>query len=247
MQWFILGAALLVVTALLVQGFMATDPKVLARWLRRLGIALALVVVGVLVWRGLLGPLLFLLPLLIPLAMRWRSLWNRAKAMAGPTPGQTSNVETAALRMWLDHDTGAMDGEVLLGPETGKHLSDLPLDRLLELLVDLPAADPQARPLLEAYLDRTWPDWRGPAGAADGAGEGGGESTGTGPRTGGAMTREEALEILGLTAEAGEEEIRQAHRRLMLRNHPDQGGSTYIAAQLNQAKDILLGRRRRPG
>jgi DnaJ-class molecular chaperone len=54
------------------------------------------------------------------------------------------------------------------------------------------------------------------------------------------MSREEALSILGLKADAGREDIIAAHRRLMQKVHPDRGGSDYMAAQINKAKDILL-------
>lgn len=56
-----------------------------------------------------------------------------------------------------------------------------------------------------------------------------------------AMTRAQALEVLGLAPGATPDEIREAHRRLMRSAHPDAGGSTWIAARLNQARDILLG------
>ncbi len=54
------------------------------------------------------------------------------------------------------------------------------------------------------------------------------------------MTREQALEILELTGNPTDEDVKEAHHRLMMKMHPDQGGSGYFASQLNQAKDLLL-------
>lgn len=89
-----------------------------------------------------------------------------------------------------------------------------------------------------------WQHWRkahpGPQQA--GAGRSGGAGTGgTGPRRSGAMTREEAYQVLGLKPGASEAEIRAAHRRLMRGAHPDSGGSDWLASRVNQARDVLLG------
>ncbi len=148
------------------------------------------------------------------------------------TPGQRSRVTTSLLAMELEHDTGRMDGQVLAGPLKGKQLSDLS-DRELRSLHRLcgNAAD-QSLSLFEAWLDRTKPDWRrdwGRAASGSAAAPGGG-----------AMSREEAFAVLGLKPGAVAADIHSAHRRLMKEFHPDRGGSDYLAAKINQAKDVLL-------
>ncbi len=81
----------------------------------------------------------------------------------------------------------------------------------------------------------------GPRGAgAGGAGTGAGEP----PRArSGAMTRQEAYQVLGLAPGASEADIRAAHHRLMRTAHPDTGGSDWLAARVNMARDVLLGPR----
>jgi DnaJ family protein C protein 19 len=55
------------------------------------------------------------------------------------------------------------------------------------------------------------------------------------------MSREEAYQVLGLEPGATPERIREEYRRLMKKMHPDQGGTTYLAARINEARDVLLG------
>jgi hypothetical protein len=144
--------------------------------------------------------------------------------------GQKSRVHTRMLAMELDHDSGAMDGQVLEGEFRGRRLAELNKESLLRLLQACKGAGDQSSALLEAYLDRTVAGWR-----TDGGGQSRSSETAAG-----AMTREEAYAILGLKPGASADEVRAAHRNLMKLLHPDHGGSDYLAAKINQAKDLLL-------
>lgn len=156
----------------------------------------------------------------------------------GGPAGKTSDIATDMLSMQLDHRTGDLDGEVLQGRFAGRSLESLGLQDLLGLLFDCQRDDPRAVPLLETYLDRRHPDWRQQAGAErEGAGAQGDASP-----AGGGMDVATACLILEVTPEASADEVKAAHRRLMNKLHPDHGGSSYLAAQLNQAKDLLLER-----
>jgi hypothetical protein len=136
--------------------------------------------------------------------------------------------------MTLDHASGAMDGEVRDGPFAGQRLSGLSLTQLLRMLELYQETDARSAAVLTAYLDREHgDDWRDEA-AADGS-----KGGGTSPAARG-MTKEDAWSILGLEPGADADSIRAAHRRLMQRLHPDRGGSDYLAAQINAAKDLLL-------
>jgi len=160
------------------------------------------------------------------------------RANARKRPGQTSTVRTRHLAATLDHDSGDMDVEVLTGQHQGRRLSEMTGTEVAALWRDL-SADEESRLVLEAYLDRRHPEWRE---NAERDGDRGARGAG-GPAGGGAMTVHEAYEVLGLQPGASEAEIRASHRRLMKQMHPDQGGSTYFAARLNEAKDILLKKR----
>ena len=153
----------------------------------------------------------------------------------GPGGGapEHSEVQTGDLKMTLHHASGEMDGEVLIGPFRGRRLSAMDLDDLQVLRAGL--TDTQSAPLLHTYMERRF------GRRQDGAEQGRDQGAGTaGPD--GEMTESRALEILGLEPGASEQDIVDAHRRLMQRLHPDRGGSTFLAATLNEAKRVLLKR-----
>ena len=247
-HYVLLGLGLLVLVVFLSRWFATANPSNLARWVKRVFIAAG---AAATIYLGVTGKahLAFL-----PLALTGLP-WFLGRMAAGrmnpnPTAGQSSDVETPYLRMTLDHDSGEMEGTVLQGRHAGRRLDDLTEHELLDLFGECSLRDDEGRRLLEAYLDRTLgPDWRERAeaeaerahAAAGGTGQGWGrkrQGAGAG-RT--PMTREEAYEILGLQPGADADEIKEAHRTLMRKLHPDHGGSNYLAAKINQAKELLLG------
>ena len=218
----------------------SASPAFLAKTLRRIGGGAALAVAAVLFLRGR-----FDMATALGLAGAWLLGWRQMPplpfGLGGPrvalSPGGVSRVRSATIEMELDHDTGAMRGTVLAGARAGQPLDALPLDALTELLRACRGGDPEGAQLLEAYLDRRFAGWRVDA-------ERDADPRPGGPLQPGAMTEEEAYQILGLERGAAVEDVRRAHRTLMKRLHPDQGGSDYLAARVNAAKDRLLNRHR---
>lgn len=242
MTWFLAGVAavgLLLWSAHAFANARIETIKSILKWLAiGLGIALGLL----LVFTGKGGQFLFLGAVLAPLLIRFWNQWQASRTFGAGSQreARSSEVETATLRMRLDHDTGTMSGTVLRGAYKGRELAELALSDLIALWLDCRAEDPESVPLLEAWLDRAFGEaWRDAA--EDAAGEERGSSRRSQAASGGPMTREEAYAILGLKPGATEEEIRAAHRRLMQTAHPDRGGSDWLAARINQARDVLLG------
>lgn len=228
--YLLLGLVLLLGVYAAVYGFANSDPKRLAWTLKLVAVILVIAGAGFLAYTGRLGTALGFAALALPMVLRWRALWARIKAARGPSPGQSSAIDTAYLSMRLDHDTGEMTGTVRQGGFAGRDLAGLALPELLALLAECQQADTDGAAVLATYLDRHHPEWRNEP-----------EAETTPQRSDGRMTREQAFRILGLAEGATPEEIRQAHRRLMLKVHPDAGGSSFLAAEVNQAKDTLLG------
>ena len=232
----IIFGLLVLALALWVLGVIAkVDPKIAARVLKASGGILA---IGFAVFLGLRGevgiaiPLgIFGLGLLGWIPFGAAAFSQRTKKSAG----QISHVRSAFLEMELDHDSGAMRGRIVTGRYEGVSLDALDLPTLIGFLGEI---DNDSRKLLMAYLDRREPRWRENAQGNAAAGEGGSAASS------GKMTEEEAYQVLGLQPGANAEEIGRAHRSLMKKLHPDQGGSTYLAARVNQAKDVLLRRHR---
>jgi len=240
LSYFLMGVALLAGLILIGRWYATADPKLLVKAL--MGAALGVIVVVVLFlavtgrifWA--LGAAAALLPWIMRFARAARTAKNYSR-MAGMGGGQTSTVNTRFLNVTLNHETGEVDGEVIEGPCAGRALSTLSLQELVDLLKQCWIEDQQSTQVLEAYLDRVHPDWRTTANADFSS-----DDTKAGERAGaGGMTREDAYDILGLQPGASEGEIKAAYHRIISALHPDKGGSNFLAAKVNEAKDLLLG------
>ena len=227
MAWVASGLVALLLLALLLRWFAAAPIGQLRAalfWAGGLGAATAAVLLA-LSGRG--GQLGWAAVLFGPMLWRWWRGRRLAARFAAP-PGDA--VRTATLEMRLDPVAGTWTGTVRRGAESGRDLAALSPEALRALLRDCEAADPESVPLLEAWLDRAHPGWRDAASGADAAA----------PDTAGSMTREDALAVLGLGRDADADAVRAAYTRLMRAAHPDAGGSDWLAARLNAARDALL-------
>lgn len=241
LPYFVLGIALLVGLVLTARWFVTAEPRAVIGVVKWLAVAVVIVVTVFLAVTGRLAWALMVLPILLPWLLRLRMLARTAKTFsrmsgsqrrATAAGGPSSRVETRFLRMTLDHASGEMSGEVLEGPYSGRRLDQLTLRELVDLMRTCWTEDERSAQVLEAYLDRTRPDWRKKADSE--------ESRQREAAAAGGMSRSEAYQVLGIEPGASDQEIKDAHRRLISNLHPDHGGSSYLAAKINQAKDILL-------
>lgn len=230
MIWLVAGFAALATAFVLLSAFARADAAAVKKAVIWGGAGLGVLVALFLLLTGRGGMAISALIFFGPALWRWWQGWRAKQVFQGDAREGETAVDTATLQMRLDLATGEMRGRVIRGVFAGRDLAELPLPRLLELLEDCRAEDPESAPLLEAWLDRVapeWragdvpPDWRNPAEAP--------------------LDRRAALELLGLHEGATEEEIRTAHRRRMREAHPDAGGDAALAARLNAARDFLLG------
>ena len=236
MSQIILGAIALLGVLWLLKSYTKASPSALGRMLKMAGGIAAIAAGTVLFVRGrfdIAFPLVVLGLGLTGWHPNMPSFPGFPGSRSQKTPGQVSRVRSAMLEMELEHDSGVMRGTVLAGRFQGRRLDDLSPDELKLVFVEV-SADPDGRSLFEAYLDRRLSGWREhfQKDAAAGAGHR--------ARSTNAMSKEEAHQILGVQPGASVDEIRAAHRSLMKKLHPDQGGSTYLAARINEAKEVLL-------
>jgi hypothetical protein len=221
---------LILVAALWALGVISKiDPKIGARVLKAGG---GLVALGLAVFLGLRGEIWIALPLggFGLGLLGWLPFGPAGfSARTQKTSGKVSQVRSAYFEMELDHDSGQMRGRVIAGRHQGAELERLDVKTLVAMLGEI---DEESRALLVAYLDRRDARWSEHAHGDAAAGRSAASS--------GKMTEQEAYQILGVEAGASADDIARAHRSLMKKFHPDQGGSTYLAARINEAKEVLM-------
>jgi hypothetical protein len=237
MPTLIAGVVAIILLYSLLQMFRAANPVILARGIKIGGGVVALAVAA---FTGVKGELAVAIPLGIFGAglLGWSpfgtsgfgNIGGMFGAGAKRSAAQTSKVRSQFLDMTLDHDSGELTGRIVAGPNAGHSLDEFDLAQLTAMISGF---DAESVALFESYLDRRFPAWRQDAQGHPAGGQGRAASSGK-------MTDEEAYQILGLQPGASRDEIGRAHRALMKKLHPDQGGSTYLAARVNEAKDTLL-------
>lgn len=236
MHYFLLGLAALIVGLLLINWFANTSTENAKKLLVVTGALLLFVLALVLLFTG---RILAAIPSAVVAWTLWRrshtafNLFQSASSWRNRAQGggsRDSTVETDWIAMVLDHGSGTLDGHVRKGRHAGKPLSALDRADLDALYAQLLDEDPDGARLLETYYRRRFGE--SPAGDA--------RQDRAAASPSGPMTGEEACKVLGVGQGASEQDIRTAHRRLMKKLHPDQGGSDYFASKLNEAKDLLL-------
>lgn len=233
--YLILGLTLLLAAALIAKWFVSTEPEIIIKTLKWSLFTVGLIVAVFFIVTGRLAWAFGALPAMLPVLLRARSLHRTFKNFSRMTGGGTggagksTDVKTEYLSMSLDHDTGAVSGEILKGIYAGRYLNDLTRAEVLDLLETCLQNDSESARLIETYLDREDDGWRDQTHRSPNRANGSNQ-----------MDRTEALDVLGLHENASRQDIIDAHRRLISSLHPDHGGSSYLAAKINQAKDTLI-------
>ena len=189
-----------------------------------LSIAIYLVVTGRMHWLG--AGIAALVPILRTILI-WGGRAGPLLRLFGRFKTTPSQFRSQFLVVTINFSSGSIDGEIISGDFSGKKLAELSEAELKQLLEQYKTSDKESYILLQAYLIRS------------------GSSSGQSyqqynPSNISELSTNEAYEILGLPNTATKDEIVKAHKRLMQRMHPDRGGSDYLAAKINAAKDLLF-------
>ena len=243
MPYFVLGIAILVGLSLAARWYVSASAQSILRVFKWTAIIGCLAIIVVIILTRQLTWAAFMLPAMIPWLLRarqasrtaknWSRMASTSQGASGMAPGQTSEIETRYLRMYLAHDSGEMNGDVILGQFSGKTLRSLSFEELIILLGEV-KDDNHSIQVLVAYMERYHEEaWRESKHATE-------DVNTQMDKANGSMTISEAYKVLGLEEGAKLDTIKESHRRLMSKLHPDHGGSTYLATKLNEAKDLLL-------
>ena len=228
----IAGLVAIITLYLLLQTLRTANPALLARMARKAG---GIACLAIAAFTGIRGELAVAVPLGLFGAglLGWSSAGLDRIGLGGLFGGGetgSGGARSQLIELALDRRTGGISGRFIGGPYAGRSLDEFEVPQLVGIIPNL---DSGSAALLESYLDRRFPTWRQHA-----QGDAAGRQRRTAAST--KMTEEEAYQILGLQPGAGRDEIGRAHRSLMKKLHPDQGGSTYLAARVNEAKEVLL-------
>lgn len=229
---------ILIVLALLITSWVRSLPKKKRKpVLIKIALVLLLIITATMALTGKLHWIAAVFTAILPFArhifplllrvLPFLSVWQKKRAQQTNSGNQSSD-NSKIIHLKIDHDAGVMYGSVLQGPFKNRELGTLDKDEFLSLLKYCRQQDQDSAKLLETYLDKRFgPVWRS-------------DDSSNGKPSANAKEIQEAYEILGLQPNCSREDIIDAHRKLMQKNHPDRGGSDYIAAKINQAKDTLL-------
>ena len=189
-----------------------------------LALSVYLIITGRMHWLG--AGIAALIPVLRTLLV-WGTRAGPLLRLFGRFKTSPSQFRTQFLVISMNFTTGSVEGEIISGDYNGKKLSELSQDELKQLSQQYKTVDKESYVLLQAYLirsgssnDQAYQQYN--------------------PDNFNQLSEAEAYEILGLPNTASKDEVVKAHKRLMQRMHPDRGGSDYLAAKINAAKDQLV-------
>jgi hypothetical protein len=266
MQWVLLGVGLFVATGFLLRWIANANPSDIRRTGLWLGAIFLLLLCGWLLLSGRMAAVVAAIFAALPFVYRFLKiglLWPFLRRMFNANryqgqqqtgsgkgrhssggSGRVSEIKTQFLHMYLDHDSGRLQGTVIAGKFAGRDLDALGVDDLQDFFVQCCGAQDQSQAVLETYLDRrpdceNWRNWYQGGHAGDG-GSGNEHDGGRGGFRKGEMDVEEARKILGVGKNASRAEINRAYQTLIKAVHPDHGGSDYLASRINAARTLLL-------